>query len=251
MLKMLDLFSGIGGFSLAASWTNKIETKAFCEIDPFCQQVLRKHWPNLPIFDDVKTLTRSSLNCSIDIISGGFPCQDISVANKVQKGLEGQKSGLWFEYLRLIKEFSPKYVVIENVSNLRNKGLNVVLQNLSEVGYDAEWHCIPASHVGAPHQRDRIWILAYPQSVFCNGGKIYNEKFNEMSSVFSKFGNNYSERFKYRNGWVFSESAICRKNDGVPKQVDRLRALGNAIVPQVVYPIFKIITEMEERHEIA
>jgi len=162
-LKVLDLFSGIGGFSLGLERTGGFETVAFCEIDKKARLVLKKHWPSVPIFEDVATLTGDQINEKIDIIVGGFPCQDISLAGK-GAGLAGARSGLWYEYHRLIKEIRPSWVIAENVSALRSRGLDEVLRSLAEIGYDAEWHCIPASAVGAPHRRDRIWIIAYPNS---------------------------------------------------------------------------------------
>jgi DNA (cytosine-5)-methyltransferase 1 len=168
MLRVLDLFSGIGGFAIGLEKTNGFQTVAFCEMDPFCHQVLKKHWPETPIYDDVKTLTQERLQAdgiTVDVICGGFPCQDISAAGR-GAGLAGERSGLWFEFHRLIKEIKPRYAIIENVSALRSRGLDKVLWSLAEIGYDAEWHCIPASSIGAPHQRDRIWIMAYPQ---CRG----------------------------------------------------------------------------------
>ena len=161
-LKVLDLFSGIGGFSLGLERTGGFETVAFCEIDKKARLVLKKHWPDTPIFEDVTTLTGDQINEKIDIIVGGFPCQDISLAGK-GAGLAGARSGLWYEYHRLIKEIRPSWVIAENVSALRSRGLDEVLRSLAEIGYDAEWHCIPASAVGAPHRRDRIWIVAYPR----------------------------------------------------------------------------------------
>lgn len=161
-MKVLDLFSGIGGFSLGLEAAG-MTTVAFCEREPFCQAVLKKHWPNTPCHDDVTTLDGKHYNGTIDVIAGGFPCQDISLAGK-GAGLAGERSGLWFEYLRIIKEAQPRYVIIENVSALRSRGLEEVLRSLAEIGYDAEWHCIPASTIGAPHQRDRVWIVAYAQS---------------------------------------------------------------------------------------
>jgi DNA-cytosine methyltransferase len=145
-----------------------METVAFCEIDKKARQVLAKHWPNVPIFEDVTTLTAEALherNISVDVICGGFPCQDISLAGK-GAGIEGKRSGLWSEYARLIGELRPRYAIVENVSALLNRGLDRVLGDLSKIGYDAEWHCIPASAVGAPHRRDRIWIVGYPNSSY-------------------------------------------------------------------------------------
>lgn len=162
-MKILDLFSGIGGFSLGLERAG-MQTVAFCEVDPVCRQVLKKHWPNVPIFEDVKTLTAKDIHDTIDVICGGFPCQDISVAGK-GAGLAGERSGLWYEYHRLIEEIHPRYVIIENVAALRSRGLDEVLRCLDALGYDAEWHCIPAKAVGAPHQRDRVWIVAYANNI--------------------------------------------------------------------------------------
>ena len=159
-MNVLDLFSGIGGFSLGLDRAG-FKTVAFCEVDKKCQAVLKKHWPDVPIFDDVSNLRGEDIEETIDVICGGFPCQDISLAGK-GAGLEGERSGLWTEFHRLIKEIKPKYAIIENVSALRSRGLDQVLRSLAEIGYDAEWHCITAASVGAPHRRDRIWIVAYP-----------------------------------------------------------------------------------------
>ena len=162
-MNVLDLFSGIGGFSLGLERAG-MRTVAFCEIEPFCRAVLKKHWPHVSCYDDVRTLTADRLAADgirVDLICGGFPCQDISVAGK-GAGLEGERSGLWSEYRRLIGELRPRFAIVENVSMLLGRGLGRVLGDLAAIGYDAEWHCIPACAVGAPHIRDRIWIVAYP-----------------------------------------------------------------------------------------
>jgi DNA (cytosine-5)-methyltransferase 1 len=163
MLRVLDLFSGIGGFSLGLERTGGFRTVAFCEQDRYCRWVLEKHWPGVAKFRDVRFLDRRKLAnfMPIDAICGGFPCQDISIAG-AGAGIEGERSGLWGEYARLVGELRPRYVIVENVAALLGRGLSVVLGDLAALGYDAEWHCIPAAAVGAPHIRDRIWIVAYP-----------------------------------------------------------------------------------------
>ncbi len=165
MLNVLDVFSGIGGFSIGLEAAS-MQTVAFCEINPFCRKILTRHWPSIPVFPDITTINKEDLKMlpRIDVIAGGFPCQDISVAGK-QKGIAAKRSGLWKEFARLINEIRPKYAIIENVANLRSKGLIAVLQDLWEIGYNAEWHCIPASAFGAPHRRDRIWIIAHPACI--------------------------------------------------------------------------------------
>jgi len=171
-IKMLDTFAGIGGFSYAAKYLidQGIETTGFVEIDPFCQKVLSKNFPNIPIYDDITTFTARPFQ--YDIISGGFPCQDISVAGR-QKGItQTTRSGLFYELIRVIRMVRPKYVILENVSAILNNGLDIVLAELFEAGYDAEWATFPASLIGAAHQRDRWWLVAYSN----NNGSSTSEK---------------------------------------------------------------------------
>ena len=166
MHKVLDLFSGIGGFSKGLEDTGGFETVAFCEFDEHARKVLSKHWKGVKQYTDIRELTYEQLQADgikPTVLTGGFPCQDISVAGK-QAGIIGERSSLWSEYFRLIKDVQPTWAIIENVSALRSKGLALVLQNLSEIGYNAEWHCIPCSAIGGLHRRDRIWIIAYPSN---------------------------------------------------------------------------------------
>ena len=164
---ILDLFSGIGGFSYGLERTGGFETVAFCEIDKDCRKVLKKHWKDVPIFNNVEELTYERLKEEgIDrptVVVGGFPCQDISVAGRGAGIVEGKRSGLWSEFARIIEDVQPTWAIIENVSALRSKGLTLVLQDLRKIGYDAEWHCIPCSAIGGLHRRDRIWIIARPR----------------------------------------------------------------------------------------
>lgn len=166
-LHVLDLFSGIGGFSLGLERTGGFRTVAFCEIDPFCRRVLAKHWPEVPCYDDIRTLTADRLRAdgiAVDVICGGFPCQDISNGGH-RVGIGGERSGLWSEIARLSGELRPDFIILENVAALLGRGLGRVLGDLAALWYDAEWHCLSASDLGAPHERDRIWIVAYPETL--------------------------------------------------------------------------------------
>ena len=165
-LRVLDLFSGIGGFSLGLERAGMVTT-AFCEIDPFCRDVLKRHWPDVPIYDDVRTLTADTLRrdgVAVDVICGGFPCQDISPAGS-RAGFDGDRSGLWSEFARLIGEVRPRFAIVENSAALLFGGLGRILADLAAIGFDAEWHAIAAAHVGAPHERDRVWVVAYPNTI--------------------------------------------------------------------------------------
>jgi len=162
-LKALSLFSGIGGLDLAAEMAG-IETAAFCEIEPFPVEVLKKRFPDVPIFGDVRKLKRGDIDGTIDIIHGGFPCQDLSTAGK-QRGLEGERSGLWFEMLRVISEFRPRYVLAENVRGAVNLALDTVYSNLVNEGYKVYPYVISASAVGAPHQRERLFVVGVREDV--------------------------------------------------------------------------------------
>ena len=178
-MKMLSLFSGVGMIDLAASWAG-IETVALCEIEPYAQQVLKVRFPGVPLYDDIRTLTAERLRGDgieqIDIICGGFPCQDVSCAGK-RKGFEDDegnvtRSGLWGEYARLIGELKPRWVVGENVRGLLSASADarpggdfgIVLRDLEYLGYDAFWSCYGAEAVGAPHKRERVFVVAHSKS---------------------------------------------------------------------------------------
>jgi len=205
----------------------------------------------------------------VDVICGGFPCQDISYAGG-GAGLEGARSGLWSEIARLVSELRPQYVIVENVSALLSRGLGRVLGDLAEIGYDAEWHCIPAAAVGAPHRRDRIWIVAYPASKQCDGSKFHTEHINQdkkksrrsssaanvaNASITDVEGFGLSKRIQQQRntvgsfGWWRNEPDVGRVANGVPFRVDRLKGLGNAVVPQIPEIIGRAILATGYRSE--
>lgn len=227
-MKLLDLFSGIGGFSYALH-KKGIETLAFCEMDKHAQSVLKKNWADISIYDDVVKLTKEVLgDVKIDFMCGGFPCQDISIAGK-QVGITGSRSGLWKEYLRLISDYRPKCVFIENVANLRAMGLSVVMKDLADIGYDMEWHIISCSAVGGIHRRERTWMLAYPASDV--------KKIHFSRHFYNKNGGNYTVWDKgIHNINIKDISATITdipENFKKNKRVERITRLGNAIIPQI------------------
>ena len=209
-MKVLDLFSGIGGFSLGLERAG-METVAFCEYDEKARQVLKKHWPNVPQYEDVRTLTKEKLDndgiTNISVLCGGFPCQDISVAGN-QAGIhEGTRSGLWSECARLLGEIRPQYAIFENVTALLNGGggdwFKRILWEISEVGYDAEWHCISASELGAHHHRDRIWIVAYPNRAQRERGSVSVRVSSRQPNIDRRSGN-----------WRASKNVADSKHNG-------------------------------------
>jgi DNA (cytosine-5)-methyltransferase 1 len=231
-MRVLELFAGIGGFSVGLERAGGFKPVAFCEIDKHARKVLQKNWPGVTIYEDVKEVTYGRLKADgnvPDVITGGFPCQDISTAGR-GAGLAGERSGLWFEFARIIKEVRPRWVIAENVSALRSRGLDQVLRSLAEIGYDAEWHCIPASAVGAPHRRDRIWIVAYPNSTQCEGGSLPGRILEKDTDLGS-------------GSWWEVEPPVGRVADGFPGRTHRLKQLGNAVVPQIPEIIGKAILE--------
>jgi DNA (cytosine-5)-methyltransferase 1 len=253
-LKVLDLFSGIGGFSLGLERTGGFETVAFCEIEPFCQKVLKKHWPEVPCYNDVKELTAARLTADgiagVEIVTGGFPCQDLSAAGRTA-GIEGSRSGLWGEVCCLIGELRPNIAIMENVWNLLagpsdqpGGWFGRVLSDLAEIGYDAEWHCIPAAAVGAKHYRERVWIIAYA---------IKDRRFYDRS-IFS--GNPVEVRSEWLPAEVLGAPSCfelygagnlpdIREDARLSGAVDRLGAIGNTVQPQIPEMIGYAILEAE------
>ena len=286
-MKVGSLFAGIGGFDLGLERAG-YETAWQVEIDPYCQRILAKYWPTVPRYGDIRTVDWSTVE-PVDLLCGGFPCQDISCAGK-GAGLSGARSGLWSEYVKAIAALKPKYILIENVSALRSRGLDQVLREISALRYDAEWHCIPASAVGAPHRRDRVWIVAYAQreqndaewgsgelghdtvgrdqqAALRDNGEAGLYAFNgcskdvahalltqrhrwsdgvgwwerEPQETLQALGGNRREE----DGLSIPESLLGRVAYGVPHRVDRLKGLGNAIVPQIA----EVLGRMIQSHE--
>lgn len=181
-----SLFSGIGGLDLGLEWAG-FETSWFCEIEKFPQAVLRKHWPDTPIIEDVRDVTEKNVQ-RVDVIAGGFPCQDISWAG-IGRGIdydlseqEGTRSGLWWEMWRVIRELRPRYVIAENVPALTHRGLDIVLGSLAQIGYDAEWQTISAASVGAPHIRERVFIVAHTNDPRPQGREVLRERGGQRPS---------------------------------------------------------------------
>ena len=281
-MKLLDTFAGIGGFSYAAEkLVGGFKTTQFIEINPYCQKVLNKHWSHVPIHDDITTFTAKS--GEFDIITGGFPCQDISVAG-LQKGITKEtRSGLFYELIRVIRMVRPKYVVLENVAAILNNGMDIVLRELSEAGFDAEWATFRASDaVQTCHARNRWWLVAYPNDNGSSSAKKCSlddkasnrtqkgkVKFSQLEGgskpsnsgtiqSSSEFTDSYSQGVERRQltinqkmqktGFTWqsntphlspewrsyvSKPTLCRGDDGLSNRVDRLKALGNSVVPQV------------------
>jgi DNA (cytosine-5)-methyltransferase 1 len=229
-----SLFAGIGGLDLGFERAGMI-CKWQVEIDQYARRILAKHWPNVRRWDDVRTWTQPDTEY-VDVIAGGFPCQDISNAGK-QAGIKGERSGLFFELMRVVRQVGPRFIILENVSALLHRGMDSVLSELAESGFDAEWACIPASFVGAPHKRERVFIVAYAT------GKRFNPLWDEARKPTQAIASQQVRRTwgsDFRRGdsgrlRLCSNSFDERMGDGFPSGVDRsrLRGLGNAVVPQV------------------
>ena len=227
MLKLLDLFSGIGGFSLGLERSGYFQTQAFCEIDGFCRKVLAKHWPGVPIYNDVKELTKEKLDSdgiTIDAICGGYPCQPFSLSGD-RRGAEDDRH-LWPEVDRLIRELRPKIFCGENVVGHITLGIDQVLFDLEGQGYTTEVFILPACAVGAEHRRDRVWIVAYSDSAGL-------QERQGICGVAEEAGGSEFWETSALCAWREPAPDMVRIADGVPGRVDRIRALGNAVVPQI------------------
>lgn len=230
-----SLFAGIGGFDLGFERAG-LRCKWQVEIDQYAQKVLAKHWPEVRRHDDVRTWPQSDTEY-VDIIVGGFPCQDISYAGK-GAGLQGERSGLFYEVMRIVGDMGPRIVVLENVAALLTRGMDSVLGSLASLGYDAEWDCLEASAFGAPQRRERVFIVAYANGV--RWKEVATKENIACESVCQPEGWRGSRPNVFEFTGVHGKRTrllpppgVRRMDDGVPANMDRLRGLGNAVVPQV------------------
>ena len=259
-LKLIDTFSGIGGFSLAAEQiVGGFETVAFVECEPYAQKILKKHWPNVPIYDDIRTYRPEPY--SARVVVGGFPCQDISNCGRGEGITETSRSGLFHHLMRVIRLVRPDFIVLENVAAILNNGLDTVLGELHSAGFDAEWATFPATMVGAAHQRDRWWLVGYrSNSISVNdrskskiqaGGNSFTRSITSDSQSIRVEGSRKEgeqvqlemeqtrlskwryERNMLSNDWrsYSPKPVLGRGSDGLRNRVDRLRCLGNTVVP--------------------
>ena len=232
-----SLFSGIGGFEFGLERTGGFKTVRQCEIDPFCLKVLEKHWPGVKRFADIKKMGIGEEIPYVDVICGGFPCQDISCAGK-GAGIHAERSGLWWEMLRTVRLVRPKFVLVENVAALLNRGLDEVLGSLAESGYDAEWQVLSAKMFGGLHQRERTFVVAYPAGMSCNGSQDDDNLQSIRPTLWcikpGRQVNFESIGSKTEPGRIIHESSMGGMANGLPRRlhINRLHALGNAIVPQ-------------------
>ena len=240
MIKLGSAFSGIGGFELGLHWAiEDLETVWQIEKDKYCQTILKKHWPKSRLYDDITTVKTKEME-SVDVLCGGFPCQDLSVANPKGEGLNGKRSGLFWELWRIVSDFREQnrqipIVLLENVPAITYRGLGTVLGALSQIGYNAEWFTIRASDFGAPHRRERWFCICYasnPIQKLSKEQSMYTKSVEKKRLFKCRDSQNAGK--KRPNHWKKDpiESPICSVDDGVPNRLAKLNALGNAIVPQ-------------------
>ena len=252
MITFGSLFSGIGGIDLGLERCG-FSCRWQVEINPFCLQVLEKHWPRVQRHTDIKQLNHEALEW-VDVLAGGFPCQDLSSAGK-REGIDGARSGLWADFYRCILALRPRAVLVENVNGLLVQGIGRVLRDLAFGGYDAEWDSLSAHAVGAPHIRDRVFISAYLRDSSKNSKSAFTVNdsqaprvrepggvSNSIGNKLRKFGEREGEQHKKQgaafigdNGaenWWQTQPPVCGVVNGVSRRMDRLRGLGNAVVPQ-------------------
>lgn len=251
-MKHGSLFSGIGGFDLAAEWAGW-ENMFHCEWNEFGQRVLNYYWPKAKSYGDITKTDFTIWRGRIDVLTGGFPCQDASIAKQDgngQKGLSGKRTGLFYEMCRAIDEIRPKYIVAENVANILkiNKGqdFSAILTELSGLGYNAEWRVCRASEIGAPHQRARLYLVAYPDSIrLYESQSFFSYVGEEKTSVSWEFVGTTIQTL--RGGMWKSKPPVLCLDDGLSSKLyqESIKAYGNAIVPRIAFNIYKSIAEIE------
>lgn len=224
-----SLFAGVGGLELGLEWAGLGPVVWQAESDPFCRQILRRHWPDAKLYEDVHDVDENAPR--VELICGGFPCTDISSAGR-KTGIGGEQSGLWSEMARVLGCLRPRYAVVENVPDLAFRGLDVVLGDLAALGYDARWTTLSACTVGAPHTRERLFVLAHA-----------DDEGEPAFPVDAQVGGVSSLAAMGRH-WRDTEPSTLRVADGASREMDRLRALGNAVVPQCAEVIGRAIREV-------
>lgn len=249
MLTIGSCFSGIGGLELGLEWTGGFETKWQIENDPYATSVLQKHWPKVQRFSDIRDVIQPP---AVDLICGGFPCQPFSLAGT--RGGETDGRNLWPYMFRIIRHVRPRFALLENVPGLLSLGFGRVLGDLSEIGYDAEWSIISACSVGAPHSRERLFVIAYPAS---KRGKVFSSQDEFRDTAKRDSENGAFEKWSAWNDSIVGlrmevfrragESGVHGISARVQDQSHRLRCLGNAVVPQVAQKIGEMILNFERR----
>lgn len=241
-MKVGSLFSGIGGFDLGLERAG-YDIAWQVEIDPYCSRVLAKHWPHVTRYGDITAMDWATVQ-PVDLLCGGFPCQDLSFAGK-RAGIDGARSGLWSEYVRAIVQLRPRYVLVENVPGLlTNQYMGRVLGDLAACGYDAEWDCIRAYDFGLPQQRDRVWLISYPTRL--NGRKasvLEPSRFRRTQAQLRRFSSLPTSVLEIGEWENDCQPRLVRKIDGVSDQMDRLKGIGNAIIPQIAEVLGRMILE--------
>lgn len=231
-----SLFSGIGGLELGLERAG-MQTKWQVELDDYATKILERHWPTVTRYRDVRDVGGHNYYRRlqpVDVICGGFPCQDISLSGS-GAGIDGARSGLWSEFARIICELRPRYAVVENVPALLGRGMGRVLGDLAALGYDAEWSVLSACALGAPHTRERLFIVAYPVQKRGASRVIGQNRNASTQRGTSRGGSTQGAAapggFDQVSGWWQAEPRVARVADGVSRRMDRLAALGNASTP--------------------
>ena len=248
----LALFAGAGGGILGG---HLLGWRTVCAVEweqypasVLCARQNDGFLPPFPIWDDVQTFDGRPWRGIVDVVSGGFPCQDLSVANQKGDGLDGERSGMWREMARIVSEVQPRFVFVENSPMLLNRGLDRVLGDLSEMGFDAKWGIMGADSVGAPHKRERIWIFAYPHGFRSIQRQYQRDRISKQENNQDKPNNGNriwgeTDRLLSLDQWREFTSKLCGMGDGMASRVDRLKAIGNGQVPLCAATAWRILSE--------